>query len=491
MAAGANQAAGRMQMQDYRTCIHFLNDEVWTTLVDSPTSTQLQRVEKLTRYLIYDLGLRHASEPTCAMIGAMVARYEQDPARQSALLQTVKACLKTHSLRAIQAGRSLPGNQYLEVLPGTFDELPEAVRNHFGLGAFSAIPVSVDAEAVASLARMYPLRSTKRQMALQRQLNQQAIGLGSMGVSPAGGSVAAAQAVMMLASMLPLQGMANQLAAQRSDGGLTNLQILNTAPAQAAPASAASGGLMRLLDRVDSTEVSVSAAPVAASQPSAALQPTSPQLAIMDQVARTGASSPAELLPETAMAARPAEQSSAAPLASPAVEPPQCSSEQQPPTSAAVEKSLEQDSLETAPSSVADAVSALAKAHYRAVLPAEGEEPLPPKRRGRPPLKRPASAAAQGSLTKKSDAAAAKSVSVAASASTGSVKKPAVSAKGKAMKKLHPSAKGSKGKDRFSKGGMKVTQAQRMKQRPDGCSRCRYTRGCCASCWKKRGYELI
>lgn len=248
---------------------------------------------------------------------------------------------------------------------------------------------------------------------------------------------------------------------------------------------------MRLLDRVDSTEASVSAAPVAASQPSAALQPTSPQLAIMDQVARTGASSPAELLPETGVAARPAEQSSAAPLASPAVEPPQCSSEHQPPTSAAVEKSLEQDSLETAPSSVADAVSALAKAHYKAVLPAEGEEPLPPKRRGRPPLKRPASAAAQGSLTKKSDAAAAKSVSVAASASTGSVKKPAVSAKGKAMKKLHPSAKGSKGKDRFSKGGMKVTQAQRMKQRPDGCSRCRYTRGCCASCWKKRGYELI
>ena len=210
---------------------------------------------------------------------------------------------------------------------------------------------------------------------------------------------------------------------------------------------------MRLLDRVDSTEASVSAAPVAASQPSAALQPTSPQLAIMDQGARTGASSPAELLPETGVAARPAEQSSAAPLASPAVEPPQCSSEHQPPTSAAVEKSLEQDSLETAPSSVADAVSALAKAHYKAVLPAEGEEPLPPKRRGRPPLKRPASAAAQGSLTKKSDAAAAKSVSVAASASTGPVKKPAVSAKGKAMKKLHPSAKGSKGKDRFSKGG--------------------------------------
>ena len=111
MAAGANQAAGRMQMQDYRTCIHFLNDEVWTTLVDSPTSTQLQRVEKLTRYLIYDLGLRHASEPTCAMIGAMVARYEQDPARQCFASDREglpeDAFLACHSGRAVFARKSI------------------------------------------------------------------------------------------------------------------------------------------------------------------------------------------------------------------------------------------------------------------------------------------------------------------------------------------------------------------------------------------------
>ena len=159
-------------MQDFSACMHFLNDDVWNALVSSSTSTQLQRADKLTRYLTEQLGLRHASEPTCAMICAMVGRNEQEPARQTALLATVKATLKTHSLRCIQAGVPLPGNEYLPVLPSCFDELPEAVRAHFGAGAFAAIPDSVNVEAIVSLARMYPLRNTNRQIQLQRQLQQ-------------------------------------------------------------------------------------------------------------------------------------------------------------------------------------------------------------------------------------------------------------------------------------------------------------------------------
>ena len=41
----------------------------------------------------------------------------------------------------------MPGTKYLEVLPVSFAELPEGVRNHFGAGAFSAVPQPVDVEA--------------------------------------------------------------------------------------------------------------------------------------------------------------------------------------------------------------------------------------------------------------------------------------------------------------------------------------------------------
>ena len=45
-------------MQDFRSCIQFLNDELGNVLVSSSTSTKLQRVDKLTRYLTEQLGLQ-------------------------------------------------------------------------------------------------------------------------------------------------------------------------------------------------------------------------------------------------------------------------------------------------------------------------------------------------------------------------------------------------------------------------------------------------
>ena len=36
-----------------------------------------------------------------------------------------------------------------------------------------------------------------------------------------------------------------------------------------------------------------------------------------------------------------------------------------------------------------------------------------------------------------------------------------------------------------------VTRQQALRQRPEGCSRCRHTPGCCPSCWTQRGYRVL
>ena len=151
-----------------------------------------------------------------------------------------------------------------------------------------------------------------------------------------------------------------------------------------------------------------------------------------------------------------------------------------------------------AQSSVANAVAALSRAHYKEALTAEGEKPE--KRRGRPPMKRPAWAAAKGSVASKSSSCATPSmkkpaatvgskVTVPPLSAVKSMKKPAASAKVKACKKSFGSGKRSQG--HHGSGKIKITPAERVKLRPNGCSGCRYTRSCCPSCWTKRGYELI
>ena len=35
-----------------------------------------------------------------------------------------------------------------------------------------------------------------------------------------------------------------------------------------------------------------------------------------------------------------------------------------------------------------------------------------------------------------------------------------------------------------------ISPAERMKLKPDGCSKCRWVKGCTKSCWKGRGYEV-
>ena len=280
--------------------------------------------------------------------------------------------------------------------------------------------------------------------------------------------------------------------------------MMNSGNAAASPAATASGGLMRLLDRAESTEPAAVQAATAMQQASASVQPTRPQLALMDQVARAESESGAQVPAETKSASAFVEQSHSATAA-----PVETSQVKEP----AVEQASEQEAAGMAPSSVANAVAALAQAHYQAALPAEGEKPMPQKRRGRPPMRRPASAAAKGSLPKKSEARAAlpKSVSSAAKTkvaksvslkkpaaksgrkvtlpSSSGMKKPAASAKVKACKKSFGSGKRSQG--HHGSGKIKITPAERVKLRPNGCSGCRYTRSCCPSCWTKRGYELI
>jgi hypothetical protein len=36
-----------------------------------------------------------------------------------------------------------------------------------------------------------------------------------------------------------------------------------------------------------------------------------------------------------------------------------------------------------------------------------------------------------------------------------------------------------------------ITRMQRVKLKPQGCSSCRWVRGCCDSCWIKRKYRVV
>ena len=137
---------------------------------------------------------------------------------------------------------------------------------------------------------------------------------------------------------------------------------------------------------------------------------------------------------------------------------------------------LEQEAVKQAPPQVASAVALLAKARYREDL---DMEPRPPKPRGRPPnvLKRPAAKPGMPNAKKK-PAAAVSSPSVSieeTSRQVVSMKKPSA----KQMPQSKPSVQKT------------VTKAQRMRQRPHGRATCRKTPGCCPSCWKKRGYEVL
>lgn len=159
-------------MQDFRAFPIFMRQEIWDDLAN-PDQTQLTRVDRLARYLVNELGLRHPSEPSQAVMSALVgARDNLQIPQLRTLLQTVKSVVRTTVTRANHAGIALPAGTYLEVLPNQVQELPDAVRQQVAPGGFAAVPANVSLDVVWQTARTIPLRSTHRDVQLQRQLER-------------------------------------------------------------------------------------------------------------------------------------------------------------------------------------------------------------------------------------------------------------------------------------------------------------------------------
>ena len=90
---------------------------------------------------------------------------DEDAARLQALLQTVKSVLKAHTLRARQV--AAPAfTAYLQTLPASVAELPEAMREHFFPGG--AFQPPLDLLPIYASAALWPCRSTNRQVSLAR-----------------------------------------------------------------------------------------------------------------------------------------------------------------------------------------------------------------------------------------------------------------------------------------------------------------------------------
>ena len=141
------------------------------------------------------------------------------------------------------------------------------------------------------------------------------------------------------------------------------------------------------------------------------------------------------------------------------------------------------------PSSVADSVEKLARAHYGKELPT-GSLPAGEKARVQA-LKKPASAASVCFKKPASQEEAGAQASLVPVIS--SKKRPAAAPKHSAKKRpaaAGPStAAGSSSPSASASGFLKpLSEKRRFELQPKGCSSCRGRPGCCRSCWAKRGY---
>lgn len=76
-------------MQDYRSCCLFLTVAIWNELTVTPLASALHRADAVVGYLVNSLGLRHPSEPTLAVITALVAcRSDENLVQLQSLLAT-------------------------------------------------------------------------------------------------------------------------------------------------------------------------------------------------------------------------------------------------------------------------------------------------------------------------------------------------------------------------------------------------------------------
>ena len=114
MAEAGTAVAQRATLQDFKSCSLFLSEEVWKTLKAGTAHTALLRADVLVNYLVDTLGLRHPSEPTNAVITALVACCSGENSMQlQTLLQTVKSVLRTRTTRARISGLPLPAGAYI------------------------------------------------------------------------------------------------------------------------------------------------------------------------------------------------------------------------------------------------------------------------------------------------------------------------------------------------------------------------------------------
>lgn len=191
--------AQRAAMQDYRAMALYLTDEIWAGLAASDRS-QLAKVDLLVRYVLNQSGLRHPSEPTNAVVAAIVAQQQPVGVVMTSLLSTVKSTIKTITVRAMQSGVALPAGEYTETLPNAPQDLSDQLRQHFAAAniVFVQPPPRVSIDEILQVARGTPLRSTHRSVQLQRQLQEQQqnmLGFGNMGISAQGMQVAQTAAI--------------------------------------------------------------------------------------------------------------------------------------------------------------------------------------------------------------------------------------------------------------------------------------------------------
>ena len=220
MAQVESQQLRRASMQDYMTFPWNLSQEIWDALADRKMS-QVSRVDRLVRHLVNNLGMRHPTEPSMAVIASLV---NLTIPQLLTLLQTVKSVLKTTVTRAGHAGIPLPAGRYLEVLPNQVAELPSDVAQAMAPGGFASPPVSVDLNVVWQTARTIPLRNTHRDVQLQRQLENQQNMLAMQGLpDPRLAGLQMAQTVAAFAVALGGQ------TAVRQPDALPNLQIFGQA----------------------------------------------------------------------------------------------------------------------------------------------------------------------------------------------------------------------------------------------------------------------
>lgn len=435
MAAVPAGTTARAEMQDWFAFPVYLSERVWSKIRSDERS--LAKIDSVLKFLV-ELGLRHPSERTLAVVASLVAACTAEPianeiSRQTAVLATVKSVARTNITRAKQLQQALPAG-YINVLPrNPVTDASAALMALFPHG-FTDPPIPL--EPVWERAVTWPLRESHSSV---RLVKQQSLPFNtSAGLCPVAmaqqGFLQAAQMMMTVAGGAIAGAPAEQVGLQLTPAGL--------AAAERARGNARSNvatSLPALLDRAAEVVPQESSAPVQAPAAVSVVPPvgTTPE----GQIAVVA-------VPET---------STPAPVEQPV------SAAQQELVSAVQAANLSA----TAPDSVLTAsVARLADVHYGQELPETSgalRKPAAAK-----PNKKPAASKAVATLKRPS---AASKVAAVKRPSAANVKQPVLK---------RPAAKAGD-----------LTRVEAAKLRPNGCGKCRQQTGCTPSCWRLRGRNLV